>query len=70
MSVTVWMTSGERRVIADADGADTDGFLIWFTAPDRRADSRRTLLTLRTADVARVEVEKDGAVTEITPRAR
>jgi hypothetical protein len=65
MSVTVWMTSGQRRVITDADGADTDGFFVWFTAQDRRdeSDSRRKVLTLRAQDVVRVEVERDGSVT-------
>ena len=72
MSVTVWLTSGAHRVIADADGADTDGYFVWFTARDRRgeSESRRTVLTLRAEDVARVEIESDGGVTEIIPRAR
>jgi len=71
MPVTVWLVSGEERVIADADGADTDGYLIWFTTPDRREGAdRRTVLTLRAVDVERVEVLTESGVTEIVPRAR
>jgi hypothetical protein len=69
MAVRVFLTSGTMRVIAEADGADTDGYFIWFTTKDRRAGSdRRTVLTLRAADVVRVEIENDGGVTEIIPR--
>jgi hypothetical protein len=32
MTVTVALKSGERRVVDDAEGADTDGFFVWFTA--------------------------------------
>ena len=68
MPVTVWLTSGERRVVEEADGADMDGAFVRFTAPDRlRRDCRRTVLTLRATDVDHVDVEKDGTVTRITP---
>ena len=54
MSVIVWLASGERRVVAEADGADTDGFFVWFTARDPRDESDgRIVLTLRAKDGSR-----------------
>jgi hypothetical protein len=70
MPVIVWMKSGGHRVVADADGADTDGFFIWiwFTAADPGGGAtRHAVLTLRVADVATVEIEKDGKITQIIP---
>jgi hypothetical protein len=68
MPVTVWLRSGESRVVKEADGADTDGSFIWFTAPDdREGCDRRTVLTLHVRDVDRVEIETAGKVTRIIP---
>ena len=67
MPVTAWLKSGEQRIIAEADGADRDGMFLRFTANDRRAGSdRRTVLTLRAADIARVEIENERGLTKIT----
>jgi hypothetical protein len=60
MAVTVFLASGQRRVIRDADGARKEGFfLITCSYPTlRRVD---TVLTLLSQDVIRAAIEVVGS---------
>ena len=63
----VFLTSGERRVVAEADGAHIDdGF---FLLTRRRDNQQRleTLLTLWAGHVIEAQIEKDGVVIERVP---
>ena len=67
MAVIVWLTSGGRRVIPEADSAETDGPFVKFNAPVGIRSEQRTVLMLKASDVDHVDLEKDGKITTVIP---
>jgi hypothetical protein len=62
MAVLLLLESGARRDV-DGDGAHMDGPFFMVTRWDLRLQCAQTVLTLRSRDIVRAEVQKDGVTT-------
>ena len=64
MAVKLFLASGLRRDLAEADGAHMDGPFFMVTRWDARLERSQTVLTLRACDVVSAEIWKDGVCIE------
>ena len=64
MAVTLFLASGARRVIKEADHAYMDGpfFIVTRWYPD--VQESHTMLSLRSQDVVRAEIQNDDGTIE------
>ena len=65
MAVRLFLASGVRRLLVEADGAHMDGPFFMVTRWDARLQCRQTVLTMRSQDVVSAEIETDGASVEL-----
>ena len=64
MAVKITMASGEDRIVNELDGAPMDGPFFLATRWYSNLQSSHTVLTLRSRDVVRAEIQKDDGTTE------
>jgi len=64
LAVTLFLTSGARRVVPEGDAAQMDGTFFMVTRFDTRLERIRTVLTLRSTDVISAEIQRADGTTE------
>ena len=62
MAVSLVLASGARRDV-NGDGAHMDGPFFMVTTWDHQLQRIQTVLTLRSQDVVRADIQKDGVTT-------
>ena len=64
MAVRLFLASGARRDLIDADGAHMDGPFFLITRWDARLERTQTTLTLRSEAVVSAEICEEGVSVE------